>query len=372
MRLGRLGAAACVAAAAACGSDNRTSQGDVNPHLPPLLSTAPEDLGDGWCVGTAAAAGLDGDALMSAMRDVRDGRYPGVDAMVVVRGHCLVAEGYFNGFGRGTPRDLRSASKSITSALAGIAIAQGSLGLDDRLAELLPGFELSANLDDRKRAVTVRHLLDMDSGLACDDRDPASPGNEERMYPTSDWVRFALDLPMAAEPGARTAYCTAGVVLLGHVVSLRVGRGLDDFAAERLFRPLGVGDVTWRRMPDGRAAGGGGLRLRPRDAAKFGELYLRGGAWNGTPVVPGAWVDLSRRTVTHLGNAGYSLLWWKRTFGVHERTEESFYASGNGGNFVFVLPAEDLVVVFAGSNYDSPLGDQPMDIMAQRVLPAID
>ena len=160
-------------------------------------------------------------------------------------------------------------------------------------------------------------------------------------------------------------------MLLGSIVSTRTGTGLDEYAASRLFGPIGVNDVVWRRSPDGSATGGGGLRMRPRDATKFGELYLDGGAWQGTPVVPEAWVEASKQTVTHIGKAGYALLWWKRTFAVRNTYEETIYANGNGGNFIFVLPPERLVVTFAGSNYDSPLAGQPMDIMAQLVLPAI-
>jgi CubicO group peptidase (beta-lactamase class C family) len=344
---------------------------DENPHLPPSLAVAPDNLGDGWCVSVPEAEGMSGEALLVTMQQIRDGLYPGVDAMVVARNGCLVAEGYFNGFGPDTRRDLRSASKSITSALTGIAISEGALAAADRVSMDAPGFERAANLDDRKRAITVRNLLDMTSGLACDDSDASSPGNEERMYPRADWVQFALDLPMLAEPGVKTAYCTAGVVLLGSIVSTRVGMGLDEYAAARLFKPLGMGDVVWRRSPDGRATGGGGLRMRPRDAAKFGEVYLDGGVWHDTPVVPEAWVEASKQTVTHIGNAGYALLWWKRTFAVRSTYEEAIYASGNGGNFVFVLPLERLVVTFAGSNYNSQLADQPMRIMAQGVLPAI-
>ena len=359
-------------ATAAATARPRQNPLDDNPHLPPLITVAPDDRADGWRTSTAAAEGLSADAILATMQDIRDGRYTGVDALVVVRNHHLVAEGYFNGFGRDTPRDLRSASKSITSALVGMAQAEGKLAVDDRIAALVPDFERAANLDDRKRAITVRRLLDMSSGLACDDTDSLSPGNEERMYPSPDWVRFALDLPMAAEPGARTSYCTAGVVLLGSIVARSTGMGLDDYAAARLFGPLGIGPVTWRRSPDGRATGGGGLRMRPRDAAKFGELYLSGGRWNDARVVPEAWVEMSKETVTHIGRAGYALLWWKRTFTVRGAVQEAIYANGNGGNFIFVLPAERLVVMFAGSNYDSSLSDQPMDIMAQRLLPALE
>jgi CubicO group peptidase (beta-lactamase class C family) len=135
--------------------------------------------------------------------------------------------------------------------------------------------------------------------------------------------------------------------------------------------PLGIRQATWRRSPDGQATGGGGLRLRPRDAAKFGELYRAGGVWNGARIVPASWVDLSRQRTYAFRQDGYGLLWWKRAFPHAGATVECFFTSGNGGNFIFVVPSLDLVAVFTGSNYNSERGDQPLRIMADRLLPAV-
>ena len=197
--------------------------------------------------------------------------------MVVARHGRLVAEGYYNGYGPDTLHDLRSAGKSFTSALAGIAIEQGLFALDDPISQLIPQFESYANMDARKRAITVRHLLDMNSGLDCNDWD-TSRGNEERMYDSHDWVRFILDLPMSRSRRRR--------LLLhgrrgrpGQVISRRSGMALDAFATTYLFTPLGITQSSWRRSPDGRATGGGGMKLRPRDTAKFGNLPDRR-RWN--------------------------------------------------------------------------------------------
>jgi CubicO group peptidase (beta-lactamase class C family) len=199
----------------------------------------------------------------------------------------------------------------------------------------------------------------MQSGLDCDDWITSSPGNEARMYRTRDWVSFVLDLPMLAEPGEQSHYCTGGVILLGHVVSLSSGMDLDDFADQWLFGPLEIRQATWWRSPDGAATGGGGLRLRPRDAAKLGALYAAEGLWNGRRVVPEDWVLRSRQRMSALGGDGYGYLWWKRTFRRGATPEECFFASGNGGNYVFVFPTLELVIAFTGSNYDSPGSDYP-------------
>ena len=155
------------------------------------------------------------------------------------------------------------------------------------------------------------------------------------------------------------------------MISYRSGMALDDYAAIWLFGPLDIRESRWRRSPDGQATGGGGLALRPRDLAKLGQLYLDGGSWNGNRILSAAWVAESRRTTTHLQSDGYGYLWWKRGF-THDGTAlECFFTSGNGGNFVFVFPALDLVVAFTGSNYNSDAMNQPFQILDKRVLPAV-
>ena len=346
-------------------------QPDANPGLPASISVSPMNTGDGWMVSSPTAEGMDSQGVLHALEAIRDGRFIGVDSMVVVRHGQLVAEGYFNGYGPETLHDLRSSGKSFTSALAGIAIEQGLFALDDPISTLIPQFDSHANMDARKRAITIRNLLDMRSGLECNDWNTSSRGNEERMYEARDWVGFVLDLPMVSDPGTVTWYCTGGVVVLGQVIAWRSGMTLDAYAAAYLFGPLGIQQTHWRRAPDGSATGGGGLKLRPRDAARFGQLYLNGGTWNGARVVPADWVTKSRERVTTLRDDGYGLLWWKHSFPYNGSTEESFFTAGNGGNDIFVFPSLDLVVAFTGSNFDSPLGDQPFDILKGFILPTV-
>jgi CubicO group peptidase (beta-lactamase class C family) len=343
---------------------------DQNPGLPPYVSLSPDATGDGWATSTPIAEGLDPQVLTSVLDDIRRGLFPGVDAMIVVRNQRLVAEGYFNGYGRDSIHDLRSTGKSFTSALTGIAVDQGLVSIDDPIAQHIPGFEGHANMDDRKRAITLRHLLHMSSGLECNDWSTSSPGNEERMYGTRDWIGFVLDLRMIASPGTLSTYCTGGVVVLGHVLSLRSGMALDDYAQAWLFDPLDIEQSTWRRSPDGRATGGGGLRLRPRDAAKLGALFANEGLWNGTRVVPENWVMATRARVTALGPDDYGYLWWKRSFAHPRGSLESSFTSGNGGNFIFTFPQVELVVAFTGSNYNDPRSQLPFQIVP-RVLAAL-
>jgi len=343
----------------------------VNPGLPEIVSVSPEDTGDGWSVSTPEAEGMDTVALGRVLQAIADGDYTGVDSMVVVRHGRLVAEGYFNGYGRDTLHDLRSTGKSVISALAGIAVDQSLIRPEDPISMHIPAFENRANLDSRKRAIQVMNLLNMNSGLDCSDWNINSPGHEERMYRRLYWVDFMLDLPMVAAPGALPSYCTGGVVVLGKVISGSSGMALDAFADAYLFGPLGITQAHWRRDPQGNATGGTGMRLRPRDAAKFGQLYLNGGTWNGARILGEDWVNESRREVFTFDGEGYGLLWWKRSFSVAGSQARAVFASGNGGNFIFTFPGLDLLVVFTGTNYNIPAGDQPFGILADHVLPAL-
>lgn len=347
---------------------------DANQGLAPYSSTNPQDSGDGWTVSTPEAEGMDAQQISTAFERIRNGTYRGVDSVVVVKNERLIAEAYFNGYGEDTLHDLRSASKSITSALVGIAVEQDFLATEETLDDFITGLDGYQNPDPRKASIKVVDLLNMSSGLACNDWDQFSPGQEEKMYRTLNWIKFVLDLPMEANPGERARYCTGGVILLGHMITIRSGLNLDDFASLNLFGPLGIDNVWWRRSPNTLATGGGGMRLRPRDAAKFGQLYLNDGVWNDQQVLSSHWVEESKKSpatlVTQIPE-GYGLLWWKRSFLVRGEMQEAFYASGNGGNYIFLFPEENLAVVFTGSNYNSDLGNQPYEILEELLLPAL-
>jgi CubicO group peptidase (beta-lactamase class C family) len=175
--------------------------------------------------------------------------------------------------------------------------------------------------------------------------------------------------PKATSAGLVAIRCT--ICVPPAIMATRSGRQLDDYAQTYLFAPLGIQQSRWRRSPDGQATGGGGLWLTPRDTARFGTMYLQGGSWNGRRVVPADWVLQSPQRVDALDGNGYGFLWWKREFEHRGENVQCFFTSGNGGNFIFVFPALDLVVVFTGSNYDSPRGRQPFAIVSGQVLSAV-
>jgi CubicO group peptidase (beta-lactamase class C family) len=347
---------------------------------------SPPDLADGLPAGSAAAAHLDSKLLTTLALRIQDKTFQQITSVVVMVDGKLVYEGYFNGAGRDTQHDIRSASKTVTSILAGQAIARGSLsGVAAKVFGFFPERQKSLqHPDPRKGQVTVEDLLTMSSLLECDDENQFSAGNEERMYVSEDWLGFFLDLPIkgfapwVTKPkdspfGRSFSYCTAGVFTLGRVLEKATGRSIPEFAREALFAPLGIETMTWVYSPMGEAQTGGGAWFRSRDLAKLGQLYLDGGRWHGQQVVPEAWVRTS--TAAHVQASDtdtYGYLWWRRDFTAGGRTFPAFYMSGNGGNKVVVVPSAKLVAVITSTFYNSRGMHQQTDkLLTDYILSAL-
>ena len=301
----------------------------------------------------------------------RSGEFEGVSSVILARGGALVLEEYFGESCRDDLHSTRSASKAVTSALVGIAIDQGYIETVD--APLLPFFpEYADEIDDwdgRKQDITLAHILSMTSGVR---------GNEDAMYPTDDWIKFYLDQPLVAVPGETFSYATSGVVTLGNVITRATGLRVPAFTDRYLFGPLGITDYHWpitnSRGSQGLAMTGGGLNLRPRDMAKFGQLYLNQGIWEGERLISEAWIEESTRkhATSDLYGEDFGYLWRMINREVRGQTVRSFEAWGNGGQFILVFPSLDLVAVFTGENYGRfPEMEQPFDIMDRYVLPAM-
>ena len=308
-----------------------------------------DDWTGDWQFVPADQAGLDGERLEQAVEDI--GALEGVQGVLVARHDRLVAERYFRGSAGRRPHNMKSASKSVLSALAGLAVENGVLELDQPIAELLPE---AAGLDEAgKQSITVRHLLTMTSGL-----ESTSFGNYGSWVASRNWVRAALERPLQAEPGTRFAYSTGGTHLLSATLATAAGRSTHDFAREHLFAPLGIRHSAWARDRQGIHVGGNNLSLLPRDMLKFGQLYLNRGRWAGERLLPWQWVDESTRP--GLANprgrgriyGGYGYLWWLR--GPRERG--AYIASGYGGQYIYVSPAEDLVVVITSTEVSKGRG----------------
>lgn len=325
----------------------------------------PEHRDDGWPVADAAKLGWDTGTLVGAEDAIADGAYKGITSVVVADGGRLVYEKYFAGGGRDTLNDMRSATKTLTALLAGAAIERGLVpGVEAKVYAYFPERRAVLHADPRKDAFTLEDLLTMSSLWECDDQNPFSSGNEERMYVSEDWLRFALDLPIKgfapwmtrpeASPYRRAfSYCTAGAYVAGALVERAAGRRLDAFSADVLERPLGIVQSTWNVSPEGIGIGGGGTRLRSRDAARIGELLANGGRWQARQVIPKAWIAAMLTPHAQArDDAEYGYFAWRFHFPLDGKDQPVWAMSGNGGNYVFAIPERHLVAVVTSTAYN--------------------
>jgi CubicO group peptidase (beta-lactamase class C family) len=337
-----------------------------------------------WPLASPESVGLQAARLRDMESAIREGRFKKITSVLVARHGKLAYELYSEGTSASDLMDTRSATKSITGMLVGIAIDRGILALDSRVLRFFPHKQPILNPDPRKEAITVEDLLTMSSILECDDWNDFSRGNEERMYVVEDWLRFALDLPVRGFPswvkkpadsphGRSFCYCTAGVFVLGQVLARATKTPVEELARESLFRPLGIDRVDWKLSPLGEAQTGGGLGLCSRDLLKLAQLYLDGGAWEGRRIVPEAWVHRSTEPHARIdGKTEYGYLWWLRRFGSGATAFDGYYMSGNGGNKVAVFPEADLVVAITSTNYNTKgMHEQTDELLSDYVLAAV-
>lgn len=303
--------------------------------------------------------------------------YKEITSIVVVKNGELLIEQYFNGASRETLHDTRSVGKSFASTLVGMAIKDGYLKSENQTLRDFYDLKRFANYSAKKDQTTIKSLLTMSSPFDADDNDEESPGNEEKMYPTADWVKFALDLPAdeKKETGNEWSYFTAGTIVLGDIINRSVPEGFEKYADRKLFQPLGIRNYKWQYTPQKVANTAGGLRMSALDFARYGQLYKNGGRWRGKQIVPRDWVEQSLSKHIRLPereNEFYGYLFWNKTYQANGKKFETFYATGNGGNKIFVLRDQPLVVVVTATAYNRPYAHPQVDkMMEQYILPAI-
>lgn len=347
------------------------------PGSAPVTYRRPADAGDGWTTARASDVGLDESALAKLVQSIAASdpaaRRPQlIHSLLVARHGKLVLDEYFFGFDRETPHDTRSAAKTYASVLLGAAMLRGAkLTPQSRIYEVASARGPFANPDPRKNEITLAHLMTHTSGLACNDNDNDSPGNEGTMQNQTrqpDWYKYTLDLPMAHDPGTRYAYCSANMNLVGAALTAATGMPVYELFDRTVARRLQFGRYYWNLTPANDGYLGGGAFLRPRDFLKIGQAYLDGGVWHGKRIVPAAWVGESTspkvtvdEKTTGLdaatfgnfyghGQDGYA--WHLNTVaGADGRTWRTYDANGNGGQILIVVPELDLAVVFTAGNY---------------------
>ena len=325
---------------------------------------------DALPTATLSSVGMDTTYLNNVDRKISQEKKHKIHSMLVARNGKLVFEKYYNGFGRNNPHDLRSATKSITSLLTGIAVEKGLLsGVDEPMMTHLKGDYPAINDKDE---ILLKHLLTMRSGLDCHDGDRKTRGQEDRMYRSRDWVDYFLSLSNTYAPGDSTRYCTGGVVALGEVIAQAAKQDFAQYADHALFEPLGITNYRWARFDDEKKVDTGGhLMLTPQGMVKIGMLVAQKGKWAGNQIVPQQWVEESTQKHTAIDGNPYGYLWWINEPQFGDEVVEIISARGNGGQVIFVVPDFDLVTVFTAGYYNSDQTRVVYDIFFNAVLPSL-
>lgn len=320
---------------------------------------------DDWRIETQAAAGLD-PHMLCALIGKLDSLDANIHSVLVVRHGALVFEHYRAGpderwgtdlgpvaHGPDVKHDVRSVSKSVVSLLIGIALERKLIAsIDEPVFTYFP--ERAKLRTPAKDRILLRHLLTMSCGLVWDeDRPYSDPQNSESlMIWAPDPYRYVLEQPVAREPGQKWNYNGGATQLLGGVIQRASKTWLSDFSREMLFEPLGITDFEWLKMPrSGEVAAESGLRLRPRDMAKLGQLMLARGVWNGKTVVPAQWIDESIKPHYATVTMHYGYQWWIGSWPLGDEKIGWFEAFGLGGQRIMVVPGLDLVVIFTAGQY---------------------
>ena len=345
---------------------------------------------DEWQTAQPAAVGLSNASLSAIHQDIERGRYGYIDAFLVARQGKLVFEryyehdypsiyeqeaattgalvvndpsgpyNYFNPwwhpyYRHTTLHSMQSVTKSVVSALVGIAIFRGDFpDLDTPVLQFFDEADVD-NIDQRKRDMTVRDLLTMSDGLLWDESLPYNdPDNSFAvMAKAHNWVQYTLDLPMGTEPGTVFNYNSGATLILGHIFRLATGIDIEEYAVEHLFVPLGIDDYYWDRTPYGLTDTQEGLYISARSLAKIAQLFLQKGRWHNEQVIPAAWVEESTAPHYPTGGAGdeaYGYLWWSQPYTFEETRQMAHFGKGFGGQRPIFLPELDMVIVLTGWN----------------------
>lgn len=377
--------------------------------LSPSLAFATGWPAPDWPSAEPRAVGLDPQVLAALDADIAAGKYGYVDGMLVIRHGKLAYEryyqhdydraygeeakrhatlvahdpsgpyNYFNPwwhpyYRRGDLHTMQSVTKTVTSIVIGIARTRGEFPeLETPVLRFFDPAQVQ-NRDARKERITIRHLLTMTAGFEWNEDVPyADPSNSALVMEAScDWVRYAIDRPMAHEPGAVFQYNSGATQLLSHVFRAATGRDIEEYAQRYLFTPLGIERYFWKRSPGGLVDTEGGLYLHPRDLAKIGYLFLKDGLWQAERVVAADWVreSVTPAIAVNADGVQYGYKWWLYPYGA-DRSRLAWAGSGFGGQRPIVVPEHDLVIVFTGWNI---LPDRPSlspRVALDRVLAAL-
>lgn len=331
----------------------------------------PKQLDDGWETAQIENYGIGKRNLQQLIDSINAKKLINTHSVLIAKENKLVFETYFDGFNINIPHDTRSASKSISSAIIGIAINDRIIGsVDQKLYDFIPQ-EYQYTKNPLKSKITIKDLLTMSSGLDVNDK-----AYEDYYQQSDNWLKTVLEAPLAKDPGSYTDYGSANPFLLGVSLNERLDTSLELFMEEKFFSPLGITNYVLNTDDTEEIPYfGGGMLLTPRDFLKFGQLYLNKGNWKGKQIIPESWVEESFKKYGRLQDYKdkneYGYLWWHDTYIVNGKEIESIEARGAGGQFLSIIPELETVVVITAGNYRNRKGNQSREIFEAYILPSM-
>jgi CubicO group peptidase (beta-lactamase class C family) len=306
--------------------------------------------------------GIASSALLHFV-DALDQQIHEVHSVMLLRHGCVVAEGWWSPYGRDHPHLLFSLSKSFTATAVGLAVAEGHVSLDDPVLAFFPE-ETPADVPAFLADMRVQHLLSMTTGQAVD------AWSSMVARPDGNWIKGFLRVPVLVAPGSQFVYNTGATYMLSAIIQKTTGMTLREYLGPRLFAPLGMEHVSWQESPQGITVGGIGLSLRTEDLARFGQLYLQDGRWQGRRLLPPAWVAAATAMHSATGAMGHAD--WTQGYGYHfwRCRHGAYRGDGVFGQYCIVMPEQDAVLAITGG-MDVFAMQQPLDLLWELVLPAM-
>jgi len=306
--------------------------------------------------------GFDVDALDAFEAKISNTKHKDFTGIVVIKDNQLAIEWYYNTYWRNQILDIRSAGKSITSLLLGVAIREGLIeNLDQDVYSLFPK-EKYPSIHEDFRKIKLRHLLDMSSGLDADADDSDTPGNAWHWGGKDEWVSYMLSIPLANEPGKQWVYADINAALIGAIIEEQAGMSLKEYAIQKVFGPLGIKEFYWYTNASNQTLGSGTLYLSTLDFAKLGVLVSNEGKWGDEQIVDPSYIQqLIARKKFDLRNYweltdSYGMLWYKKQRIIEGKTYDYLWASGRGGNQLIVIPEENMVIAMTSTAYGPNYG----------------
>lgn len=370
-----------------CNDEPEAPKRAVNDD-PGYTYSVPLEKGDGWLVASIEDVDIDRDLLQEAVSTIIDGEFVKISSLLISRNGQLVVDELFrtdldaNDYAVGNTdlniHTMQSTTKSFVSALVGIAIDKRYIeSTDVSFYSLFGEYSSFENWSDSKNEITLEDVLTMRHGWQYNEWDYPTESDQNTLFYIyrnySDFVKGLLDLPMALEPGESFVYSTMAAHALGAAVSNQSGKSIPDFAQEYLFEPLQFDKSYWLYSPKNRAMTGCCLFISGRDMTKLGQLYLDKGKWNGNQVISSEWIEKSvtKSVDLNLGfTDGYGYQWWMKELRVNGESIDTFFAAGNGGQFIYVFPELNAVISFTGENYGSQTMYQVTALLEKYLLKA--